>query len=526
MGSGTSKAAPTPKVTVRGQEVRLFAGDAHPVSLAVLDLIKEADAADSLSDFSGMLGLVRQAAQLIKDVPEDAAEHLSVLVFQREGYAYERCRNLELAKAAYGKAIQIAEMMVAEHRPRIYMVLQRYCDAVMALSSLWEKEGTKCNKKMVTTTATGQQARAHKEAGIPKPSHEQGDRDKSLLPLSDREVRMAAVQIYGPCEMALLRCIEVTEKGDHRQSDLLILPLLELSRIYEALKIFPRAVLVIRRCIGILCVRYGHDHMRLIDLNARCERLIRLRDEQILEEAVVKLQSLARMFAAMHRLEATLHRPVRRHKLPSRGLRGEQQTRNGDFLNAYATLLWHKSSASLKDVGGSAVASSSNVPRGATSPIQGATSPSKRGLPPPSPTATSLSFTSNGPSRPTSSVAIGMRQTALINAGFASSFIRSSFAVGNATSRPESAQGLPPITSRPQSGTGHGSPSPVVDQRQSSAAAHNLRLSLAALSVSSSAAVTSSSSTLAKSQEAGADSSSAAVKRSRLKSWAAHDLSQ
>jgi tetratricopeptide (TPR) repeat protein len=575
MGSGTSKAsnpAATAKkpttATIRGQEAKLLAGDAHPVSLAVLDLIKDADRCDDLGDYARMLDHVRQALVLLKDVPDDAADHLAVLVHQREGVSYQRQRNVPSAKTAYGKAIQIAELMVADKRPQIYMVLQRYCDAVMALSSMWEHEALHSYKSKATRASAASRnggsgdsvaSSIHIAAGGGVVPAAASSNTLNSDVSEEREARARAIHIYGPCEMALLRCVELVERGDHRQSELLILPLLELSRVYEALKIFPRAVLVIRRCIGILCVRYGHDHMRVIDLNARCDRLIILRDEQLLHEAVIKLQSLARMFAAMHRLEATLRRPVKRHRLPSKVSREQQQTRNVEFLYSYANLLWQQSSAaqnfmrttntnsmSVSSANSGAVGAgrsygglSSSAIHGTTSPvlsgttIGAATSPSKtRGLPPQSPNVAALQ-TNAGTSRPSSSVAVGMRQTALINAGFTSSFARSSFATAAVSSRPGSAtgNGLPPPSSRPGSGavrtTTLSPPALAPDYREGPTASaeyrarpESHRMSLAALSGPS------TSSTVVVRGNADNVGQDVVVKRGRLRSWAAHDIAQ
>lgn len=609
MGSGTSKNSAAGKkpttTTIRGQEVKLFAGDAHPVSLAVLDLVKEADRCDEAGDYARMLDHVRQASVILKDVPDEAADHLAVLVHQREGFAYQRLRNGASAKAAYGKAIQIAELMVADKRPQIYMVLQRYCDAVMALSSLWEQEavlsykpkrkgggkgGASSSVKGMAATDSADSSVNTAAGGGADAAAASSNTLMNVVEPEEKEARARAIHIYGPCEMALLRCVELVERGDHRQSELLILPLLDLSRVYEALRIFPRAVLVIRRCIGILCVRYGHDHMRVIDLNARCDRLIALRDEQLLLEAVIKLQSLARMFVAMHRLEATLRRPVKRHRLPSRVAREQQQTRNVEFLNSYANLLWQQSSAAqnlMRTTNSSSMSGNSansgvaggsyggvsnsvvltNV-HGTTSPVlmtgpysttvqHVAMSPSKsaRGLPPQSPNAAALqtsttvvnnSTTSNGgytsnTSRPSSSLAMGMRQTALINAGFTPSFARSSFA-GNAagSSRPGSATGANGLPiSRPGSGAVRTStlspPSSAADHRSPTSAefrgrSESHRLSLAALSGPVPPPTTNTTVTTTQVAIRGKSDSivgqDVVVKRGRLRSWAAHDISQ
>lgn len=331
MGSGSSKSRPAADdraviARVAGEDVRLIAGDADPISLSVLQCIKLADEHEAQND--AMLAHIEKAVYLLKDVPVDAVDELSVLVFQREGLCHYVARRLPQAKEAFRKAIQIAEVMVSERRPRLYLVLQRYCDAVLCLTNVWRVEH--------------EQQQSQKRAGA-APSVEH----RGAAVLKSRR------SCWGAIELALLRCVELIELGDHRQSELLLLPLLELGRIYETLHVYNRAVMVIRKAIGILCIRYGYDHLRVPDLNARCDRLMILRDDQLREEAAVKLQSLARMIAEMRKLSATLNRPVVRHVLMPRKLQEAIQQRHSEFLATYAAVVqsWRPTRSAADDAG-------------------------------------------------------------------------------------------------------------------------------------------------------------------------------
>ena len=90
----------------------LLPGDADDASLRFLDVVASADDLPA-NDVAGKLRFLRQAEDLLPTLPAENVDHLTVLLFHREGDAYHRSHSLAKAKDAYRKGIQIAELKVA-----------------------------------------------------------------------------------------------------------------------------------------------------------------------------------------------------------------------------------------------------------------------------------------------------------------------------------------------------------------------------------------------------------------------------
>lgn len=295
--------------SVLGERVSLNAGDADPRTLEVLQYVRAAD--DHEGQFHAQLKLLQAAEEALDTVIADDVDGLSVLVYQRLGTVYRDLGQVAQAKDALGKAIRIAEVMVAERRPFLYLVLVRYVDAVLHIAQLWlEEEGKKAQEEL--------DRNRRKSTGLVT----------SLTPAARRNMRAAS-------ETALLRCVETVELGDHKQSEILLTPLIELAKVYEAVEVFNRAILVLRRCIGILCVVYAHDHIRIPELQAWIARLTSLRRVQMRTEAAIKIQSVIRMFFCLRMLETVLNRRVKRHRWTPKHLRQGTVQRNEGFLTTY-----------------------------------------------------------------------------------------------------------------------------------------------------------------------------------------------
>ncbi|ESL11503.1 hypothetical protein TRSC58_00745 [Trypanosoma rangeli SC58] len=136
-----------------------------------------------------------------------------------------------------------------------------------------------------------------------------------------------------PCELLLLRCIEVVEIGHRRQSELLIPALIELAQIYEDLRLYNRSLLLVRRCLGILSVVYDYDHPWIIQLRRRADFIAECLDEDNKVNMATKIQATWKMYKAMRLLEGAIGRPVVRHVWSSTTYRN--QANDTKFLNEF-----------------------------------------------------------------------------------------------------------------------------------------------------------------------------------------------
>ncbi|ORC85395.1 uncharacterized protein TM35_000351390 [Trypanosoma theileri] len=329
--------------------------DTDPATLHILNAVKEAD---NLPDEKATmkLQLLRSCYPYLEQVPPRRFDHLAVLVYQKEGDVYFTQGDVESAKTTYSRAIQIAETRVARGEKEIYMVLKRYVLAMVGMARIWYEQERKttgftfakkdleidvsldesmasissCESSILSDTSIFSLNQEILKSMAPKAprrrvgpavnvvrllrptilkTHYTAEDDFVLRSQMARELKAS------PCELLLLRCIEVVEIGHRRQSELLIPALIELAQIYEDLALYNRSLLLVRRCLGILSVVYDYDHPWIIQLRRRADYLMECMDEKLKDGMATKIQATWKMYKAMCQLEEKLGRPVTRHVL-------------------------------------------------------------------------------------------------------------------------------------------------------------------------------------------------------------------
>ncbi|GET85695.1 hypothetical protein, conserved [Leishmania tarentolae] len=342
--------------------LQAFTRNSDPISLRVLELIQQADAVPQDSP-SEKLHLLQQCYPLLERVPNVRFEQLAVTVYQKEGDTYYQQGDMENAKSVYSRAITLAEKRVARQDIDMYMVLKRYVMAMVGLARIWygherdHRGFTFVDHKHPKVQAVDGGDASHDanssmssfenslisdggsvfslneailKSMAPHPPRRQTgplfQRVKMQAPhvaqssQSNREEefvlhsRMTRELVASPCELLLLRCCEVVQIGHNSQSELLIPAQIELAQIYEDLALYSRALLLVRRCVGILCTVFDYDHPWVIHLMHRADRLEGRLEEQMHDNMATKIQATWKMYRAMRQLEDTLGRAVRRHQ--------------------------------------------------------------------------------------------------------------------------------------------------------------------------------------------------------------------
>ncbi|RNF09653.1 uncharacterized protein Tco025E_06948 [Trypanosoma conorhini] len=339
--------------TASGAGIQDTSKEADPATLHILSAVKEVDALPD-DKASLKLQLLRGCYPFLAQVPTHRFDHLAVLVYQKEGDVYFGQGDGEGAKTTYSRAIQIAETRVARGEKEIYMVLKRYVLAMVGMARLWyaqERETTgftfadKGLPTMISREDSTSSFSSYESSVLSDTSMFSLNQEilKSMAPKSPRRRAGPSVNVVrllrpatmkmnftaeddfvlrskmtrelkaSPCELLLLRCIEVVEIGHRRQSELLIPALIELAQIYEDLRLYNRSLLLVRRCLGILSVVYDYDHPWIIQLRRRADFLMKAVEEETKETMATKIQATWKMYKAMRLLEEALGRPVTRH---------------------------------------------------------------------------------------------------------------------------------------------------------------------------------------------------------------------
>ena len=254
--------------------------------LAIGELLHDADSAFPTNKVHAFQ-CVFEAHQQLSFVERESYDHYEILVCHREGKLHFSNHDLPRAVEAYTKAIQVAEVQIAQKRRGLYLMLQRYAECMVDMSRIWH---------VAAERATSDKKR-QKE--------------------------------FSKCEMVLLRCIETVEEGHNRRSDLLIAPIMMLVGLYEQLSLVGRAEMLLRRCQGIYIVNFGHDDPNLIVTNRKLEELMMKRDALQIQKVAVKLQSVFRMHKAMKRVGLMLHKKLARHELVPPAQRRKEMTDEG-----------------------------------------------------------------------------------------------------------------------------------------------------------------------------------------------------
>lgn len=335
------------------EDLQAMRQEADPATLKILNAVREVD--NLPSDRAALkLRLLRDCYPLLEQVPAHRFDSLAVLVYQKEGDVYLAQGDAENAKTTYSRAIRIAETRVASGEKEIYMVLKRYVRAMVGMARLWyvqERDTvgfTLAKKTLHFVDPTDERERSLLSSAssllsdcsvfslnqeilnsmAPKPPRRRAGPTVKVVRLLQPTARkqeftdednfvlrsqMPRELKTSPCELLLLRCIEVVEIGHRRQSELLIPALIELAQIYEDLHLFNRSLLLVRRCLGILSVVYDYDHPWIIQLRHRGDYLVERMEEKMRGEMATKIKATWKMHRAMQQLEETLGRPVRRH---------------------------------------------------------------------------------------------------------------------------------------------------------------------------------------------------------------------
>ncbi|KAG5511682.1 hypothetical protein JKF63_07279 [Porcisia hertigi] len=357
-----------------------FTRNADPISLRVLELVQQVDAVPKENPVE-KLRLLRDCYPLLESVPKDRFDQLAVTVYQKEGDIYYQQEDTDSAKSTYSRAIMLAERRVARQGTDMYMVLKRYVLAMVGLARIWyhhERDhegftfvdhkhpkvpavdggdtatdrGSSMSSLENSLISDGGSVFSLNEAILksmaPRPPRRQTgplfQRVKMHAPhvakmsqfnREDEFVlhsRMTRELVASPCELLLLRCCEVVQIGHNSQSELLIPAQIELAQIYEDLELYSRALLLVRRCVGILCSVFDYDHPWVVQLMQRAARLGELLEEQTRNDMATKIQSTWKMYRAVQQLENALGHPVRRHQWVPRKYR---MTPDIDFLRDY-----------------------------------------------------------------------------------------------------------------------------------------------------------------------------------------------
>jgi tetratricopeptide (TPR) repeat protein len=341
--------------------IRAFTRNADPTSLRVLQLIQQADGVPQ-SNPAEKLRVLRQCYPLLEEVPKERFDQLAVTVYQQEGDIYYQQMDIQNAKDTFSRAITLAEKRVARQDTDMYMVLKRYVLAMIGMARIWydherdhqgfrfvDHKHPKVPAADGNNSDDGNSSLSSLESSLssdggsvfslneailrsmaPRPPRRQTGPLFKRLKLKaphtlknaqyDREdefvlhSRMTRELVASPCELLLLRCCEVVQIGHNAQSELLIPPQIELAQIYEDLALYSRALLLVRRCLGILCSVYDYDHPWVIQLMQRADRLKALHDEQLRNEMATKIQATWKMHKAMQALADALGHPVKRHQ--------------------------------------------------------------------------------------------------------------------------------------------------------------------------------------------------------------------
>ncbi|KAG5487523.1 hypothetical protein LSCM1_07480 [Leishmania martiniquensis] len=386
---GTNGTGPAARLAARERatdeedSLEAFTRNADPASLRVLELIQQSDAVPPDCP-SEKLRLLQQCYPLLEIVPKARFDQLAVTVHQKEGDIYYQQEDMESAKSTYSRAVTLAEKRVARQETDMYTVLKRYVLAMVGMARIWynherDRQGfTFADQKRPRVHAAADDGDAADDANASMHSLESSLVSdggsvfslnqailKSMAPRPPRRQtgplfqrvhvraphvtqdaqlnrenefvlhsRVARELVASPCELLLLRCCEVVQIGHNAQSELLIPAQIELAQIYEDLGLYSRALLLVRRCMGILCSVYDYDHPWVVQLAQRADKLEGLLGEQTRNSMATKIQATWKMHRAMQQLEDALGHPVRRHQWIPRKYR---TTPDLDFLGKYAS---------------------------------------------------------------------------------------------------------------------------------------------------------------------------------------------
>ncbi|KPI84579.1 hypothetical protein ABL78_6369 [Leptomonas seymouri] len=361
------------------EAIRAFTSNADPKSLRVLQLIQQADAVQN--NPAEKLRVLRQCYPLLEEVPKERFDQLAVTVYQLEGDIYHQQMDIQSAKDTFSRAITLAEKRVARQDADMYVVLKRYVLAMIGLARIWydherdhqgfqfvDRRHPKMPAVDVANSEDSHSSLGSLESSLssdggsvfslnvallrsmaPRPPRRQTGPlftrlklkaphtvKSSLFTREDEFVLHSHITrelVASPCELLLLRCCEVVQIGHNAQSELLIPPQIELAQIYEDLALYSRALLLVRRCLGILCSVYDYDHPWVIQLLQRSDRLKELLDNQLRNESATKIQATWKMHKAMQALADTLGHPVKRHQwIPQKYRATPDLDYLGDFI--------------------------------------------------------------------------------------------------------------------------------------------------------------------------------------------------
>ncbi|ESL07874.1 hypothetical protein TRSC58_04433 [Trypanosoma rangeli SC58] len=278
------------------EEIQNTSKEADSATLHILNAVKEADMLPD-NKASLKLQLLRGCYPFLEQVPPHRFDHLAVLVYQKEGDVYFSQGDVEGSKTTYSRAIQIAETRVARGEKEIYMVLKRYVLAMVGMARLWyaqERDTTGFtfagkDLPLMTSREDSINSLNSLESSVLSDTSVFSLNQailKSMAPKSPRRRAGPAVNVIqllrpvtmkmnftaeddfvlrskmtrelraSPCELLLLRCIEVVEIGHRRQSELLIPALIELAQIYEDLRSLQSLPFVVRPLPWYLSVVY------------------------------------------------------------------------------------------------------------------------------------------------------------------------------------------------------------------------------------------------------------------------------
>jgi hypothetical protein len=272
--------------------------------LRVGELVHDGDVASQKKPGSGHKYL-DEAIEHLPKIDDADRDNYSILVYSRHGRQFYAEGDLRHAIQSYQTAINLAEVKIAQRCPGLYLMLQRYAECMTDIARIWIRSSKGYDARRASGAVS-----IHVENRVSIMDINSPTSPVVTHPSIRRKRRDEAT-----AEIVLLRCIETIEQGHNRRSDLLVEPLMLLASLYESLELHSRAELLVRRCIGILIVQFGHDHPRLNESNAILENLVEKKAAKNREKAAVKIHATWKMFVEMRKLQSKLGRQVTRHIL-------------------------------------------------------------------------------------------------------------------------------------------------------------------------------------------------------------------
>lgn len=384
---GTTRGESTMVLAQKQEQVKLeqLAKHADPTTLDIIRIVMQADRIP-LSRASEKLVKLEQCHHTLEQRGQDDFPLLHILVSVKEGQCYVHLKDMKPAKELLCKAIALSEKLVARRAKDICIVLHRYVEAMIGLSRVWYEEEKENSGFQLSSNTSAQLPR---RPGITPPQVSARERAETVISMSSstssvgsvfslkHEVLKAMVPhqprratgptlrriklpppritpgteyidgledefvlhstlprelLSSPCELLLLRCCEVVELAHCRQSELLPPVLEALAQLYEDIELYGRAILLIRRSIGIILSAYDYDHPYIVQLRRHIDELSRKLDVQKRSLMAIKIQATWKMHVCMRQLEETLGRPVHRHIwIPS----AFRDSKNDGFLNSF-----------------------------------------------------------------------------------------------------------------------------------------------------------------------------------------------